>query len=223
MIPSTRNLTGLSHGAAGIALALGELWRCTGDPSFLTAVTGAIAYEDSAFNDDLANWPDYRASGDAKNPKYPNFWCHGGAGIILSRLQLSRLIGLHELPPSVPPATEALRQSIDWSLHQRDANFNLCHGLAGNSEVLWEASRWGHTSAGWQERAAATADACWRTGVTFHASSRSWPCGSNADNPSLLLGRAGIGYAYLRLHDASVPSVLAFDPAKWSHIPWTGK
>jgi hypothetical protein len=217
-IESARNLTGLSHGAAGIAFALGELWRSTGDPSFRAAATEALAYEDAAFNKNHSNWPDYRQFGpESKKPSFANFWCHGASGIVLSRLHLSRVMGLGELPPHLPGAVEAMRQVVDANLHQVGANFCLCHGIAGNAEILWEASRWGQTGASWQQRAASTADACWRVGATFHASTRTWPCGASVDNPSLLLGRAGIGYAYLRVHDSSVPSILAVEPAKWGY------
>jgi hypothetical protein len=223
LVPSAQNLTGMSHGAAGIAFALGQLWRCTNDQSLLTALNGAIVYEDSAFSDRYTNWPDYRTFDDElKVPQFPNFWCHGGAGIILSRVHLSGLNGSQEPFHSVPAATEALRQSLEWGLHLGGANFNLCHGLAGGAEILREASQWGDGSASWQQRAAATARTCWRSGAALHALSGAWPCGENDDNPSLFLGRAGIGYSYLRLHDPSVPSVLAFDPVQWSCIGQPG-
>ncbi|HYP18471.1 MAG TPA: lanthionine synthetase LanC family protein, partial [Chloroflexia bacterium] len=42
-----------------------------------------------------------------------------------------------------------------------------------------------------------------------------WPCGvmGGGENPSLMLGLAGIGYFYLRLYDPDkVPSVLMLQP-----------
>ena len=111
--------------------------------------------------------------------------------------------------------------SIEACLRLRDANFCLCHGLAGNAEVLWEASLSDGQPAAWQERASATSDACWRAGASAYASLGYWPCGVNTDSPSLFLGRAGIGYAYLRRYDPSVPAVLDFDPLQWGRIPAT--
>jgi hypothetical protein len=36
----------------------------------------------------------------------------------------------------------------------------------------------------------------------------SWPCGTGGgETPSLMLGLAGIGYPYLRLHDQAIPSL----------------
>jgi hypothetical protein len=34
-----------------------------------------------------------------------------------------------------------------------------------------------------------------------------------------MLGRAGIGYPYLRQHDSSVPSILSPDPVMWGIAP----
>lgn len=217
IISSSRHLTGLSHGTAGIALALGELGRRTGDQSFLAAVDQAISYEDAAFDELYATWPDYRSLDRRSNEsKYLHFWCHGSAGIVVSRLRLAYLVGLDELWQTVAPAVEALRQFVETNLRQPGTSFNLCHGVAGNAEVLLEASRWGQGFASWQKRAAYTAESCWRVGATVHARLGIWPCGPHPDNPSLFVGRAGIGYAYLRLHDPSVPSLLAFHPADWS-------
>uniref|UniRef100_Q01SQ5 Lanthionine synthetase C family protein n=1 Tax=Solibacter usitatus (strain Ellin6076) TaxID=234267 RepID=Q01SQ5_SOLUE len=216
LIESTANLTGLSHGTTGIAVALAELWRSTGDRAFFDAAAGAIAYEDAAFSEKHSNWPDYRLSRDGtKHLRYTNFWCHGAPGIILGRLRLSQLMGLREPPPHLAIAMESFRRAVEINAHRRGVNFSLCHGVAGNTEILRETSRFEPAGAAWQQRAAETADACWRAGAGFYTTSRVWPCGDIGDNPSMMLGRSGIGYAYLRLHDGSVPSILAMDPTAW--------
>jgi Lanthionine synthetase C-like protein/HopA1 effector protein family len=215
-INSTSDLTGLSHGAAGVALALGKLWRCTGDQSFIFAASEAMAYEDSRFDYSLSNWPDYRMNTSAEAPTFPHFWCHGSAGVILSRLHLSNIIGLNEIPPNVIASVAALREVIEKLNRHDHADFCLCHGLAGNAEVLWEASRWGQSPpAAWQSAAALTARECWIAGAAHRVSSGMRYCRANNASPSLMTGRAGIGYAYLRLYDPSVPSVLAFDTTTW--------
>jgi lantibiotic modifying enzyme len=50
-------------------------------------------------------------------------------------------------------------------------------------------------------------------GLRLYGASGNWPCGTiQGDTPGLMLGRAGIGYFYLRLADPNVPSVLLIDP-----------
>ena len=51
--------------------------------------------------------------------------------------------------------------------------------------------------------------------IDCHATAGDWPSGvaSGGPNPSLMLGTAGVGYGFLRLHDPDeVPSVLLIRP-----------
>ena|SRR6266850_6755916 len=86
-----------------------------------------------------------------------------------------------------------------------DYSFCLCHGMAGNAEILVQIhDLTGRT--GLREAAIALAD----EGMRRHHGSGTWPCGipQGGESPSLLPGLAGIGYFYLRLHDPSIPSPL---------------
>ena len=86
-----RPLTGLSHGAAGIAAALARLARETGHAEFVAAARRALDYERSCFDGTQGNWPDYRAwdeSQGAPAPASMSSWCHGAAGIGLARAAL---------------------------------------------------------------------------------------------------------------------------------------
>ena len=87
------------------------------------------------------------------------------------------------------------------------ANFSLCHGAAGNADLMIYASEvLGEQS--WL----AGADAIAQQGIErFERRRVAWPCGLPGANetPDLLLGLAGIGYFYLRLADPKrTPSVL---------------
>jgi hypothetical protein len=93
---------------------------------------------------------------------------------------------------------------------QPTAMFALCHGAAGNAELFIEAGEVlgdpGYT---------AIAEAIGRQGIErYHEPRRPWPSGLTAggDTPGLMLGLAGIGYFYLRLHDHATPSVLTIVP-----------
>ena len=78
---ATVPLTGMSHGASGIAVALLELHAATGRVEFLEAARGSFAYEDSLFDPQVGNWPDLRVTDDApptpSSHSYFRAWCHG--------------------------------------------------------------------------------------------------------------------------------------------------
>ncbi|TMD47462.1 MAG: hypothetical protein E6I93_14365 [Chloroflexi bacterium] len=98
------------------------------------------------------------------------------------------------------------------SLGTSNANYSLCHGLAGNAEALFEGSQvLGQECADGSALAFKVANA----GIEMYARhSRHWPCGAGGgETPSLMLGLAGIGYFYLRLYNATVPSILILRPS----------
>jgi type 2 lantibiotic biosynthesis protein LanM len=197
-IPASRNLAGFSHGASGIAWALLELHRVTGEYRFREAALQALRYERSCFNPAEQNWPDFRG----EQPGYPVYWCHGAAGIALCRLRAWQILGDPELLAEARTALATVHQD-STSL----TNFSLCHGRAGNADVLIHASQvLGEES--WLRSAEATARESFER---FEQRRVPWPCGlpDSNETPDLMLGLAGIGYFYLRLADhARVPSVL---------------
>jgi lantibiotic modifying enzyme len=209
---ATGDLTGYSHGAAGIALALLELGRATDEQRFAAAAEGAMQYERSHFSPEQQNWPDFRrASSGASSPAmgFSLGWCHGAPGIGLSRLRAYRI---HPASEIVEEAAAALRGTYTpLSTLAPTSMFALCHGAAGNAELFLEAGDIlgdpGYT---------AIAEAIGRQGVErYHEPRRPWPSGitGGGQTPGLMLGLAGIGYFYLRLHDpATVPSLLAVGP-----------
>ena len=201
-------LTGFSHGAAGIGLALLELHDATGRPELLAAGRGAFAYEDTLFDAELGGWADVRGAGDAgRTPetKVASAWCHGAPGIALSRLRAMALdveqAGRHER--SARAGLSATRETIRRRMARGDADASLCHGLCGLVEVL----RAGDALM----PAGDFVDRVMRRLVARHAEPGDWPSGvyRHRRNPALMLGEAGIGYTLLRLGGASkAPSVL---------------
>ncbi len=80
----SRALTGFSHGAAGIALALLGLAGLTGDEELRVAASEAVAYEQHLLLPEIGNWPDLRdfskvlnSSGNTEPPPPMCSWCHG--------------------------------------------------------------------------------------------------------------------------------------------------
>jgi lantibiotic modifying enzyme len=208
--PETRNLTGFSHGTAGVAFALLELSAVTGSLVFRSCAEGAFDYERFWFDEKAQNWPDFRqATGKRttrKTSEYSASWCNGAPGIALSRLRAHELTGAASSHSEAVIAAKTTRRSVESCLQAGSGNFSLCHGLAGNAEVL----RFAHQYVGPElEDEGKTAECAAEFGTREHRGTlREWPCGSPGVTPGLMLGFAGIGYFYLRLADDSVPSIL---------------
>ncbi|HEX2060491.1 MAG TPA: lanthionine synthetase LanC family protein, partial [Thermoanaerobaculia bacterium] len=134
------DLTGYSHGAAGIALALLELAQISGDERFRTAAEGALQYERSWFSPENQNWPDLRRNGvgpAAPAIGYSLGWCHGAPGIGMSRLRAYELLQREDI---YEEAGAALRGTYaPLATLAPNAMFALCHGAAGNAELFLEA------------------------------------------------------------------------------------
>jgi len=195
-IRAHRNLTGFSHGAAGIAWALLELYRATGECRFREGALEAFRYERSCFSSAERNWPDYRG----ETAEYPVLWCHGATGIGFSRLRGFEILRDEELLAEARIALATVREH-SASL----SNFSLCHGQAGNADLLIYA----HEALG---EALDGAERIAQEGYDRYEKRRiPWPCGLPGGNetPGLMLGLAGIGHFYLRLADpAQIRSVL---------------
>ena len=209
------NLTGFSHGVAGIGHALLELFDVTGDLKYCDAARMAFNYENAWFSADAGNWPDLRqVSVRSKRTKhifpFSTVWCHGAPGIALSRLRAYEILRDDTYKREALRALLTTRTMIDSDLHSPKLNFSLCHGLAGNAEVLAIA---GYTLGSEFSNGYQTALEVGLAGIRMHGgSANEWPCGAGpGPNPSLMLGLAGIGYFYLRLRNPTIPSMLVID------------
>jgi lantibiotic biosynthesis protein len=207
------NLLGFSHGAGGIGWALLELHHATGEARFRDAAEGAFGYERHWFDAAHGNWPDLRdpeASGAAAASDAPAFmtaWCHGAAGIGLSRLRAWELTGGEETRNEAETAVATTIENLRGGTEMSQTNDSLCHGRGGNCETLiYGAQVLGRPD--WLRRAE---EIGLQEIETCAGQRMPWPCGTygSAEVPGLMLGLAGIGYFYLRLADpAGTPSVL---------------
>ncbi len=212
-----QDLTGFGHGAAGIAWALGELWAATGDDRFRAAALAGVAYEQTCFSPHHRNWPDYRDHAAAGSPVaappgevHALAWCHGAPGIGLSRVRLGRLFGDADLLAQAGVAIETTRMALaaPWT-----GGFSLCHGHAGNAELLILAAEELDEPELLEAARAVGRAGCER----FHRTRSDWPCGvaDGGETPGLMLGVAGIGHFLLRLADpAAVPPVVILIPER---------
>ena len=206
----TRDLTGFSHGTAGIALALLELATVTQRQDFRDAAYAGFRYERRWYSPQHQNWPDFRNDPRAPQqpvaePAYSMAWCHGAPGIGLSRLRAYELTNDQEILLEADAAIQGTYKPMNVP-NQFD-NYSLCHGLGGNAETFIAAAR---TLKNPQYKA--IADYIGQRAMQMIADAREpWPCGvqGGGESPNLMIGLAGIGYFYLRLHDPDgVPSVL---------------
>lgn len=202
-----KDLTGYSHGTAGIALALLELFVRTNDARFMEGALGGFAYERRHYSAEQQNWPDFRsfASPNPQQLGYSLAWCHGAPGIGLSRLRAFALTKDETYRSEAESAIGGTYRSL--AVPSAADGYSLCHGLGGNAELFLVAA----DTLG-DERYRAVAEAIGDRGIqAVHLNRNPWPCGvvSGGETPNLMLGTAGIGYFYLRLYDSNtVPSML---------------
>lgn len=209
--PEQPNLTGLSHGASGVGYALLELFQATGNSEYRAAAELAFAYERDLFDEEAANWPDLRREPgqdrDYRSPlSFAGAWCHGAPGIALARLRAVQHLGDDIYRAEACTALATTREVVDTNLRARTGTYTLCHGLAGNADVLLHGVCVLGNTVG-PHRALANDVAC--AGIErHHRAGRAWPCGPGGETPGLMTGLAGIGYFYLRMRDPELPSVL---------------
>jgi type 2 lantibiotic biosynthesis protein LanM len=183
-------LAGFSHGASGIATFLLRLAGLSGQPRFKDAATAALAYERSLFDSHHGNWADLRPADAVRRAPAPMVaWCHGAAGIGLSRLCM-----LSEPDEQISQREIAVAMEATLSSGFGD-NHCLCHGDFGNLDFLLQAAET-LTHEGWK------ADVQRLTlRILDDVERNGWRCGINkpVDTPGLMTGLAGIGYGMLRL------------------------
>ena len=139
-------------------------------------------------------------------------WCHGAAGIGLSRLAILQALRQPDARSTLLDE-DFLREDIEAALHTTRAdgfgwNHTLCHGDLGNLELLVLAARI-LKDPHWQTEAERVA-----SGILESRKRHGWMCANPADieSPGLMTGLAGIGYGLLRVAEPDhVPCILTLE------------
>lgn len=184
---SAPHLCGLSHGAAGIAIALLSVWRELGDQEALDIAREALNYEELHFSFDHGSWRDLREESGG----FPILWCHGAGGGALAHGIAAELA-----PPEDEIWIDHLHARRDMALktvlsalESIPGNDSLCHGLWGLvscCRTMGAAVPQKVVDAGLQRLVA--------RGLKSGVSDGRW-------TPNLMLGAAGVGLALLELSD----------------------
>ncbi len=186
---------GFSHGTSGIAFALSELAAATGEKQYFGGFISALGHEAELLKGN--HWTDI-----PNNPQGVA-WCHGTAGIALSRLKIYQR---HKLPPAREEALRALNFSL---ANPMMAEHIICHGSVGNLEPLLLASELFPEEKIWEKELQLRSDL-----ILKDINTNGWrsKLPSQLTEPGLMIGIAGIGMQFLRLHARDkVPSVLTLD------------
>lgn len=220
-----KGLCGFSHGAGGIGFVFLELANYFDNKGFLWMAEEAFAYENSLFDTGMRNWPDLRKgmyyepdfveNRNAFLKKDMNFfvkgkdfiaWCHGAPGIGLSRIRAHELTGKPEYKKQLEAAVNKTILHAEHS--NEDSSFIQCHGTGGNADLLIEAyKQYG------EQRYFSVAETVAEKALAAKEKHQSylsgfWAAGRQEDS-SLFMGKAGVGYFYLRILDPlKTPSLL---------------
>jgi len=242
-------LCGFSHGAAGIGFVFLELGHYFQNQTFYAMARQAFLYERYFFNQAKKhkNWPDLR-KGIYNDDDYQehqkaflegdmdfftrssdmNAWCHGAAGIGLSRVRAFQLL---KNPAYKNDMQIAVDKTILTEIESSNPNplFILCHGSGGNAELFLYAYQILR-----DKKYLSRAEKIALNALAYHKKHNHYLAGYRApgaeEDKSLFMGNTGVGYFLLRLADPfHVPSILAptidvtLDPGEFapaSHYPF---
>lgn len=194
-------LGGFAHGTAGIMYSLYRLGEATSNERYLSAAARSLDYDRSLYSESQRSW---RCLLDEDHSSRP-YWCHGSAGIALSRMLVNEKL-------SDPTLLRECRIARDHILkHGLGEAHCLCHGDFGNLEVLQRLAVF-LDDPELTDRVTQVAAAR----VSTHLERNNWQCGIHGRDiqlHSMLGGTLGVAYSLLRLAaPEQVPSILHLAP-----------
>ena len=214
--PRSAGLTGFAHGAAGVAHAFVELYGATAESRYRHAALQAFAQENRWFSPTELNWLDLRFGRPSRSttPKvFRRVWCHGAAGIALSRIRAHEVLGDPGLLSDARAGLTTTLRDVKVALVEASDDYSLCHGTAGQAAVLLLGRDVARESA---QEVLGVVQAVAKAASPCADGKRAWASVAQAsqEKPGLFLGPTGIGYLHLRLlHPEGPASVLLPGPS----------
>lgn len=201
-------LSGMSHGVAGIAMALSRLGQLVGKERFSNAAETALQFEDAVYSYAYKNWLDLRET-DAQNPQFMNAWCHGATGIGMARAAMMSTVE-NNMPLKKKLKAEAkigaVTAAAECALSGTDS---VCCGNLGRADALLTIGQSLNDS-----NFIITAQELANKAITQAKHLKGYAFLNTIiprefTSPSFFQGLAGIGYQLLRLQNPKMhPSVL---------------
>jgi lantibiotic modifying enzyme len=169
-----------------------DLFEATGDDRYLDRAVDAMRWISDAGVPVLSDGSGLGWPAIEEGALHPPFWCHGATGIGRLFLHAWRLDVFASAPDLVHRAARAAAWGARWSAP------TLCHGLAGNAELLLDVARWtGERDP--LERAHELIDLVSAFAVDSE-DGRAWISEAPRQiTPDYLVGYAGIALVFLRL------------------------
>ncbi|MEC1543694.1 type 2 lanthipeptide synthetase LanM family protein [Bacillus halotolerans] len=202
MLVENNITTGLAHGAAGYAWALGLLGELSQEEKYKAEAQKLLVYENTFYNDCTGNWD--KNADEKKGERNRVYWCHGAPGIALSRIMLKDIINSRTIKEDIDIALRKLITEGGIESHC------LCHGTIGNADILLTAAE--ELNEGNFRIQALELTKTALTQKKVHG----WVYGLDprAEMDGFMLGSTGIGYCLLRMKSKKMPSVLALQLPK---------
>ena len=199
-------LAGFAHGNSGFIEMFSRLYEVYPQAKYLRVLSRLVEYENSLYSEKNNNCTDLRKFPEEdQNRDQPIAWCHGAAGILLSRLTLYNAIknsGETALFQQViKDISLAKNKLIEDGLH---AGFCLCHGNMGNLLIL---KRYAEIFDDKQVRS--ICDSRFEQILEFLNDQNVLP--TELYNPGFMTGLSGIAYALLKYTMPELPLIIGVE------------
>ncbi|VEI18605.1 Lantibiotic modifying enzyme [Serratia plymuthica] len=195
-------LTGFSHGISGVIFAFCKYYAITGSNECIKRIKHLIELENGYKKD--CSWLDLR---DESHNTSMSKWCHGDAGILLSRLEAKKTFTNMECGEDVYAVIcrdiEICEENI--YKHGIGKGYTLCHGDAGNLICLSQLYRLTN-----DENGLKNIDTLIKKLVGEFLNDSGLSDASTYDL-SLMVGYPGIAYLAAYLSGKSIPNVMTLD------------